>query len=359
MTALPMVLPARYLSKSQSLDGGQGVVHLYIDTYLDRLVAVKILHNVANYEALGKEIEARGKIKSKHVAEIYDCIRGPDGHPKAVILEYVPGDALFENHNHPNSLSAQHRLLYQLACGLSDIHAANVIHRDIKPNNMKVDIAGVLKIFDLGISNLDADNAFTIGGAGSLVFRAPELYGPPPIKVSAAADVYAFGVIAWWLYTKSYPSALQEVPPQSITKVVPSITAVLPNLGYLGSLIDRSLSLDPQSRPTAGQLKEALGSVLTHGRHRGIVTLNDIMHELSSRGSGTKVRFGIQTAVGIWYDGDIFTVSEVEGSVYINNIAAIVGAEVPHSCVITFGAPELGSRRAFVPFNVSHPEVVL
>jgi serine/threonine protein kinase len=359
MTAMPVLaLPARYVSLNKSLDGGQGIVHLYHDTYLERMVAVKMLHNVADYDALLKEINARGKIKSKHVAEIFDCITDGSGKPHALILEYVPGDALFENGNHPAAIDGRHLLLYQLASGLAEIHAANVIHRDIKPSNMKVDGAGVLKIFDLGIANLDAVNAYTIGGAGTLVFGAPELYSSPT-KLSAAADIYAIGVIAWKLYFDNYPAALLEVPPQTGTAVLPAIGSVVPELGAVGLLIDRALSITPSHRPSAIEFRDTLAEKLTFGRHRGVISLSGKSHELKAPGKGTNVTYGTVGQIGVMYDGARFIVKSAQGAVFVNNVAVTIGSDIPHCCVITIGDASLKNQRAFIPFNASHPEVVL
>jgi serine/threonine-protein kinase len=82
------------------------------------------------------------------------------------------------------------------------------------------------------------------------------------------------------------------------------------------------------------------------------------MHELSIPAKSISLKAGIGN-ITIRYDGLCFTIESLSGDVYINNARAQVGETLPGSCVITLGDPSLGASRTFVPFNVSHPGVVL
>ena len=82
-------LPKRYEYDNETLGGGQGAVYICKDKLLDRLVAVKALHTMSNAASLSKEIEARAKIESKHVAEIYEVLHTSSGVPFALVLEYL------------------------------------------------------------------------------------------------------------------------------------------------------------------------------------------------------------------------------------------------------------------------------
>jgi hypothetical protein len=83
------------------------------------------------------------------------------------------------------------------------------------------------------------------------------------------------------------------------------------------------------------------------------------MHELSTPGKSISLSIPGIGATSIKYDGLRFKIGSVVGDVYINNMRAVVGEELPDSCVITIGAQALGASRTFAPFNVSHPGVVL
>lgn len=328
------------------------------DTLLARQVAVKSFHNFSNITGLLKEIHARAKVKSKHVAEIYDCIY-EGGAPIALIMEYVPGDSLDNSPAMVASINEKLRLLYQIACGLADMHDAGVIHRDIKPANMKVDGSHVLKIFDMGIANIDATSASTVGGAGTYVFRAPELYGSPPISVTTAADLYALGVVAWLLLGGKIPPPLLALPPQSSGELLPSLSTVVPKMAAVTNLLDGTLALNPHSRPSARQIAECIRARLTHDQRRAVISDAQGIYILDKMGTAVAIDIGSLGKCRIAYSDGLFVCREASGNVYINNIAASVGMELPDSCVMTFGDSSLRASRRFLEFNVSQPEVVL
>jgi serine/threonine protein kinase len=357
--ALPFALPGRYAYDNETFAGGQGAVYICRDVNLDRRVAIKVLHTVSNAASLLKEVSARAKIKSKHVAEIYEVLLSASGKPFALILEYIYGAALDDKASIPTAVDAKLLLLYQLACGLSDIHAAGVIHRDIKPQNMKVDQAGILKIFDLGISNLDADAASTVGGAGSYVYRAPELYATAPLGVTRAADVYALGVVAWHIFGNAFPAPLLEIPPQHSRSPLPSLQKAAPDLGSIAALVDQALKVDPKDRPSAVTIRDALQRRITRGKQRGLFAHGLQTWELSTVGKSTTLAVGVLGTIKIAYDGSGFVVREVAGAVFVNNAPAAVNDEIPDSCVLTFGDLSQGTSRRFVTFNASQPEIVL
>src|SRR5208282_5036155 len=96
---------------------------------------------------------------------------------------------------------------------------------------------------------------------------------------------------------------------------------------------------------------------LLYGKHRAVVTYG-ATHELAIPGKSISLQTGVGI-ITIRYDGLRFAIESLSGNVYINNATAQIGKTLPGSCVITLGAPSLGASRTFVPFNVSHPEVVL
>lgn len=352
-------LPARYEYAGETLAGGQGKVYVCRDKNLDRKVAIKHLHPAINVAAMLKEVAAHSKVKSKHVVELYEVLADGSGTPQAIVLEYVPGDSIQNVANLPTTFQARVRLLYQIACGLVDIHDAQVIHRDIKPDNMKVDADGVLKLFDMGIANLDSTTAVTTFAAGTPVYRAPELHGPPPLPVSCAVDIYAFGVVMWHvLNSGKFPGPLMEVPPQSSGHAVPSLQNVAAELSARAAVLDRTLRKVPAERPTAAEVRLALTDLLTKGKRRGVFAHGSQTWEVTAAGNA-QLSLGARGSLEVVYNGFEFVVSAVQGDVYINNRAVAVGDELPESCVLTFGAQALGGARAFVAFNASQPEIVL
>ena len=98
----------------------------------------------------------------------------------ALVQEYVPGPSLKDYIKVEHDAEECLRTLWQLSCGLSDIHSKSKVHRDVKPSNLKFDGENVLKILDFGlVSELPNDDE-TVNARGTRYFLAPELYGTLP-----------------------------------------------------------------------------------------------------------------------------------------------------------------------------------
>ena len=351
-------LPGRYVFNGQVHSGGQGNVYVCQDTVLNRRVAIKEMSATTDPHAILQEIAALKDIVSKHVVEVYDILFDPDDSVAAVVLEYVPGDDLTDYVNMMKDESDYIKTLYQIASGLADMHDCGKIHRDIKHNNVKFDAEGIIKIFDFGISKDDKSNAVTMGGQGTLGYRAPELYAVPTAPYGKAVDTYAFGVLAWWLRCGKLPSKLMEVPPQQSGPVrsLSSSFASLPS--DVVSMIDSTLNVNPNERPSMANVRDVFAQRLLFGRHRAYLSSRGHEYDLHKPGTGVTIttRDG---SIQVRYDGLRFIVGSVSGDVFVNNSTAHDGQQLPGASVITIGDPDLGPRRTFVTFDISHPEVVL
>jgi eukaryotic-like serine/threonine-protein kinase len=351
-------LPDRYQDKGERFEGGQGYVSVFNDTYLDRSVAVKYMKNVAHADVLMKELSALCDLSSRHVAQVYDLISSRKG-TVALIQEYVPGNDLQGYIATKHADLEYFKTLWQLACGLEDIHAQNRVHRDIKPSNVKFDDEGILKILDFGlVSQLPTDDE-TIDARGTRHYLAPELYDPPPVKVTPAIDVYAFGVTAWYLLGGGVlPKSLRQIPPQSASAPPSFSTASVPPPNTIVATLDRTLRVDPTRRPSISTVRETLEGHLLFGRH--ILTLSAGNNKSILNAPGATATLRANAAVlTIRYDGLSFLIDVAQGDVFVNNAAAVVGDSIPRSCVVTFGLSGGPSSRTFVSANISKPEVVL
>lgn len=353
------MLPARYQPTSKSLSaGGYGSVQKVKDTFLGRTVLFKRMHDAAHNEQLEAEIRALSKVRSRHVVEIYDVIHDKHGKVAGIIIELLPGDDFTDfQEQYPENINGYLRALFQIATALADLHAADIVHRDVKPANMRATASGVLKLFDFGISSSDNDYT-TKNNRGTELFAAPELYQDKP-KIRPAMDIYSFGVCAWALATDEFPDVLLEGPPQS-TGPAPSIDSVAPGklAPTLVALLNRCLDPNPAGRPTASELREELGLQLVRGQHRGLFVQGaQQVYELSQAKPRVALKIGIQGELGVIYDGIAFKIVSVAGDVYMNNAAAKVGDTLHKACVLTFGTN--GAGRSYVQFASSHPEVIL
>jgi serine/threonine-protein kinase len=354
MTVIPN-FPQRYIYQGNQFSGGQGDVYICTDQNLGRLVAIKVLQNVTNLATLHQEIHSLSRIQSKHVVELYDFFNNSI---IGIVEEYVSGNDLTHYSETQPNLDEYLKTLYQIACGIADIHSCNMIHRDIKPNNIKFNEEGILKIFDFGIASAASPKPQTMAARGTMGYRAPELYGHSPMDFTKAVDVYAFGATAWCLAKGRLPSELLDNPPQSY-RAVPSFGVLdigLPN--DVVQTLDATLQTNPYLRPKMTEVREILARRLLFGKHRAILTHVNQTYEISQQNSRAKIAYALGSLV-IKYDNLFFTVAKFSGDVYVNNQPVVIGKKLPESCVITIGSPSYGANRLFLTFDVSHPEVVL
>lgn len=355
------MLPARYQPLSHSaIPGGFGSVQQVRDTYLDRVVLFKSMQDKANNNQLLSEIQGLSTARSRHVVEIYDVIKSQDGAVAGIIIEFLTGTSYADFHSRANPIAHDYvKTLYQISCALRDLHAAGIIHRDLKLDNIKNSASGLLKLFDFGLS-VTGEDYRTMMNRGTLVYAAPELY-VRNAEITPKMDVYALGVCAWALATNVFPGELLERPPQQTSRA-PSIEAALPGLLHpdIVQMIDACLDPNPVGRPTAESFSALFAKHLTRYKHKGLFTQGQkAVYELSTATPNVTITIDPLGSLRTNYDGLAFRVIAVSGSVYVNNHPIAVGMTLHESCVLTFGPPELGPRREWVTFSSSQPEVVL
>ena len=355
--AFPFGLPQRYVHEGPDMDGGQGTVYLCRDTYLDRKVAIKVLTGVADEAAIRKELSAMQAVRSRHVAQVYDFVVSGNKKKVGLVQEFVPGPTVTQFPRGAEPTRQYLLIIYQIACGIADIHSSGKIHRDIKPSNIRLDSEGVVKILDFGFASDAGTGAVTTDARGTPCYIAPELYVTPPVKFTSAVDVFAFGVTARVILEGgAMPSGFRQTPPYSAP--LPDFSSVALSLSSdVVTALNSCLKVKPNDRPTMPEVRDVLAKRLLFGKHKAVVSYNGV-HELSSPGQSINLKHHLGS-ISIGYDGLDFRVTAISGSVSINNLAVGLNRTIAGSCVITLGDPVEGAARRFVPFNVSHPGVVL
>jgi eukaryotic-like serine/threonine-protein kinase len=265
----------RFLAK-----GGMGEVYEAEDSFLQGVhVALKtILPHIAGDPDLQKRFEREvlmaREVTHPNLCPIYDIFRCEQPPPNFLFLtmKLLPGETLAARLRGPEPISIAEGLaiLKQMAGGLAAIHAAGIIHRDIKPNNIVLDGSGAdlrLYITDFGLARAhEADPSFSGKGlvAGTPDYMAPELYlGGPP---SQASDLFAFGVVLHQVFTGQKPAL---APDSSSVTVSPRLNTLgIPS--FCVQLIVECLDPDPNRRCQA--FERALGSLQIKYRGRQLWT---------------------------------------------------------------------------------------
>lgn len=353
--AIPVkALPPRYGKPHLTLSGGQGTVYVCRDQMLERDVAIKFIQPGGDQSTILKEILALQSIRSKHIVEIYDVIKLAGSPYFGLCQEFIPGDDLLEQMNAAKQLLSSDQLVsmvYQMACGVRDIHAANLIHRDLKPNNMKLNQENILKIYDFGLVK-SVSPASTVGFKGTPGFAAPELFNSHP-EFDSRVDVFSLGATAWFLATGDLPSEFKAIPPSKLTKSLKSVRADLPD--SVVKIIDKALDFDPKQRPTAAEFAKVFGQRLSFGKHVGILANDYERFVLDKPGASIDIVHPLVTAK-ISYNGEGFVLNVAAGSVSINSKPVQGQIDLTGACVLIFEGP---NHRVSYPFFVSSPEIVL
>jgi serine/threonine protein kinase len=340
----------RYEPTGNAAWGGVGEVNECIDKNLLRKVMLKRVFKASDFPRLLDEQKALIKLRSKHVVQLLDVVKFAWNSQDitCLVLEHIDGADLDKLAFEPN-VDFQ-KVLWQIASGLGDIHAAGVIHRDIKPKNIRRDKFGIIKIIDFGLAREVGVDDKTRSITGTIGYMAPELYGTSTISFSPAIDTYAFGRTALTLL------GLEPIRgrPQKIAHG--AVAAEFKSLNpAIAEAIEGCLELSPAVRPTMAKVADLIGRDLVRDRHRARIVQGRTVYELHSQNRVANVTSNVGK-ITIQYDGAKFLVSSVSGSVFVNNRRVTAGATMLSSCVITIG--EAGPSRAFLTFDVSNPEIV-
>src|SRR5690242_20656650 len=180
------------------------------DTRLDRDVAIKVLprHFARDAEALqrfDREAKTLASLDHPHVARIHGFDHVADTH--FLVLELVPGETLAERLAR-GALSVEEslRVCVQIAAGLEAAHESGVIHRDLKPGNVKLTPEGKVKVLDFGLARKErVDERPAAGGKGpgtkpGVLLGTPGYMSPEQVRgkpVDRRTDIFAFGCVLY------------------------------------------------------------------------------------------------------------------------------------------------------------------
>jgi eukaryotic-like serine/threonine-protein kinase len=239
--------------------GAMATVDLAHDVELERPVALKRLaENLARDEELRRRFlrEARlaARLAHPNVVRVFDV--GEDGGRPFIAMEYVEGETLAElvARRAPLPAAEVAMLGMQMCAGLAASHAAGLVHRDVKPQNLLLGTDGVLKLGDFGIAAGHEGTRLTLAGTvlGTAGYLAPEQARGE--QVTAAADIYAVGAVLYELLTGE-PSrtagSLAELGSEDGFES-PDLAARVPTAPpELVAAVSACLSIWPEDRPSS------------------------------------------------------------------------------------------------------------
>ena len=254
------VLDRRYRVGPKIARGGMATVYEATDLRLDRTVAVKVMHEgLADDDEFVRRFqrEARSAARLSHpnVVAVHDT--GDDDGTLFLVMEHVPGLTLRDLVRKEAPLAPARALavVEPVLSALAAAHAAGILHRDVKPENVLLADDGRVKVVDFGLSRaISSETQHTATGGvliGTVSYLSPELVVNG--RADARADVYAAGVLLYELLTGHKPHQADspiQVAYKHVHEDVPAPSASTPGIpSYVDALVARATARDADLRP--------------------------------------------------------------------------------------------------------------
>jgi eukaryotic-like serine/threonine-protein kinase len=209
--ATGQVVLGRYTVERELGRGGMGAVYLARDAKLGERVALKTISSVLAHdpgeltERFRREVQAARRVTHPNVIRIHDL--GEDGPLLFLSMEYVEGDTLYARVKRDGALDVTEglELLGKIAAGVAAAHAAGVVHRDLKPQNVLLGAGNTVKVIDFGLAKTSFSTGMTATG---LIMGTPEYMAPEQVRgrrSDARTDVYALGALAYFVLAGRAP----------------------------------------------------------------------------------------------------------------------------------------------------------
>jgi eukaryotic-like serine/threonine-protein kinase len=302
----------RYQLQDPIGHGGMATIYRGRDLHMDRVVAIKVLHEVYNTNPkfvtrFQREAKAASALHHPNIVQVYDYGQTDDNY--YIVMELVEGTDLRRYLRSRRVLDVDRAIIiaHDVALGLGAAHRRGIVHRDVKPQNILVGRDGSIKLTDFGIvsvyQGINPERLTTTG----MTLGTVQYYSPEQAQgeiVSPAADVYGVGIVMYEMLTGRPPFdgdspvavAWQHVQnaPISPSQFNPAIPAALEEI------ILRCLEKVPEMRFRDGshlaRALEMLGDAklgetvpVTPGRAPLLTTSNHILSRLTNRGRSSTI----------------------------------------------------------------------
>ncbi|MBE7054063.1 MAG: Stk1 family PASTA domain-containing Ser/Thr kinase [Ruminococcaceae bacterium] len=204
------ILGGRYEIIEEVGKGGMAVVYKAKCLLLNRIVAVKVLKSDFEeseefLKRFNTEAQAAASLSNQNIVSIYDV--GEENGVHYIVMEYIEGLTLKDYIKRMGKLPWQEsvKIAIEICNGLSAAHANNIIHRDIKPQNIIVTNAGAIKVADFGIARAASSSTMTADNdvLGSVYYFSPEQARGG--FVDKKTDIYSLGVVLYEMLTGNVP----------------------------------------------------------------------------------------------------------------------------------------------------------
>jgi eukaryotic-like serine/threonine-protein kinase len=267
---LGTTLGGRYRLDEQIGHGGMSTVYRAFDTVLERDVAIKLMHreiasDSGQLERFRREARAVAQLNHPHIVTVIDAgewdvgessgaAEGESSGTPYIVLEHVAGETLKDLIRRDAPLDVPTALAYgiEIARALGAAHLQEIVHRDVKPQNVLLGGEGGAKITDFGIARTLTEEGLTMDGRvlGTTDYVSPEqALGQP---VTGQSDVYSLGVVLYEMLTGSVPykgSSPVAVAMMHVREEVPDVQLARPEVSAAtAAVVERATAKDLERR---------------------------------------------------------------------------------------------------------------
>ncbi len=251
------VLDGRYRIDARIAVGGMATVYRAVDTRLDRVLALKVMHpalavDASFVERFIREAKSVARLAHPNVVQVFD--QGTDGSYVYLAMEYVAGCTLRDVLRERGALQPRAALdiLEPVLAALGAAHRAGFVHRDMKPENVLIGDDGRVKVADFGLVRAVDTVTNTTGTVlGTVSYLAPEQIEDG--TADPRVDVYACGVMLYEMLTGDKPhdgDSPAVILYKHLHEDVPPPSAVVPGMAYeLDEMVASATARTPAIRP--------------------------------------------------------------------------------------------------------------
>ncbi len=256
-TLLGTLLNGRYRLEARIGTGGMSAVYRALDETLERPVAIKLMNREIatdsdQLERFRREARAVAQLSHPHLVGVIDA--GEDHGRPYIVLEYVEGETLKERIRREGELPISEAVAYaiEIARALGAAHARNIVHRDVKPQNVLIDEEGSAKVTDFGIARTLDDDGLTADGRvlGTTDYVSPEqALGH---DVTGQSDLYSLGIVLYEMLVGEVPFKGENqiaVAMRHVREELPDVQLRRPEVSAsLAAVVDRATAKDLHER---------------------------------------------------------------------------------------------------------------
>lgn len=251
------LLQGRYRLEDKLASGGMGAVYVATDERLNRQVAAKLLadhlaEDPRFVERFRREARAVAALAHPNIANVYDYGEDDDCH--FIVMELVEGHDLARVLREEGPLSTDRTITIaaRICAALEHAHAADIIHRDVKPANVIIGPQNSVKVTDFGIARAAGDSTLTAAGSvlGSAHYISPEQAMGE--NLTPRSDVYSLGIVMYEMLTGALPftgDSVMGVAMRHVNEDVPRARDINPDIpAALDDVVARATAKAPRDR---------------------------------------------------------------------------------------------------------------